>query len=100
MEFSDTYVRARHGVWRQGMFENRLLLLLLGNKPKMPRSERGVCGAKTRRNTPCQAPPVWNKSRDVARNGRCKLHGGKSTGPKTKVGREAIRASNRRRRKI
>ncbi|WP_428410976.1 HGGxSTG domain-containing protein [Legionella sp.] len=30
-------------------------------------------------------------------NGRCKLHGGKSTGPRTEAGREAIRNSNRRR---
>ena len=37
------------------------------------------CGAKTRRGTSCQAPakqPV----------GRCKLHGGASTGPRTKDG--------------
>jgi len=37
------------------------------------------CGAKTRKGTPCQRParlPV----------GRCKLHGGASTGPSTKDG--------------
>jgi len=37
------------------------------------------CGAKTRRGTPCQRParlPV----------GRCKLHGGTSTGPRTRYG--------------
>ena len=37
------------------------------------------CGAKTRKGTPCQRParlPV----------GRCKLHGGASTGPRTKGG--------------
>ena len=37
------------------------------------------CGAKTRRGMPCQRParlPV----------GRCKLHGGASTGPRTKDG--------------
>ena len=31
------------------------------------------CGAKTRSGTPCKAPAM--------RNGRCRLHGGKSTGP-------------------
>ena len=31
------------------------------------------CGAKTRTGTPCKAPAM--------KNGRCKLHGGKSTGP-------------------
>lgn len=70
---------------------------LLANDPKKPRKSRGTCGAKTRKGLPCQAPPVWNKSTDKARNGRCKLHGGKSTGARTEKGREAIRESNRRR---
>lgn len=69
------------------------------NAPKVPRKDRGMCGAKTRKCTPCQAPPVWSKAKDKARNGRCKLHGGFSTGPKTEAGREAIQASNRRRSK-
>ena len=30
------------------------------------------CGAKTRKKTPCMAPAM--------RNGRCRMHGGKSTG--------------------
>jgi hypothetical protein len=37
----------------------------------MNRSPR--CGAKTRRGTACRCPAM--------KNGRCKLHGGKSTGP-------------------
>lgn len=37
------------------------------------------CLAKTRNGTPCQAPTLMN--------GRCKLHGGKSTGPKTPEGK-------------
>ena len=37
------------------------------------------CGAKTRKDTPCQRPAY-------KRNGRCSLHGGKSTGPKTEDG--------------
>lgn len=67
------------------------------NDPKTPRKMRGTCNAKTRKGSPCQASPVWNKSTDKARNGRCKLHGGLSTGPRTEAGKEAIRASNRRR---
>jgi len=71
------------------------------NEPNLPRSERGTCGAKTRKGTPCKAPPVWNKTTDKAMNGRCKMHGGLSTGPKTEAGRqrisEGVRASNRRR---
>ena len=69
------------------------------DEPKMQRKNRGICGAMTRKGTPCQAPPVWDKMADKAKNGRCKLHGGMSTGARTEAGREAIRASNRRRKK-
>ena len=41
------------------------------------------CGAKNRRDLPCQCPAMAN--------GRCRLHGGKSTGPKTAAGIERIR---------
>lgn len=63
------------------------------------KSMRGTCGAKTRKGVPCQAPPVWNMTVDAPKNGRCKLHGGLSTGAKTEAGRQAIRDSNRRRAK-
>ena len=53
-----------------------------GNRPgdfsKAPR-----CGARNRRGSPCQCPAM--------RNGRCRLHGGLSTGPKTAEGIERIR---------
>ena len=45
------------------------------------------CGAKTRQGSPCKRPA--NK-----RNGRCRLHGGRSTGPKTADGRAKIAAAN------
>ena len=73
--------------------------VVLAEMPKKPRKNRGTCGAKTRKKTLCKAPPVWDKTADKAKNGRCKLHGGMSTGVRTEAGREAIRASNRRRRK-
>src|SRR5713226_9411638 len=41
------------------------------------------CGAKTRRGTRCQCPAMAN--------GRCRLHGGLSTGAKTAKGIERIR---------
>ena len=41
------------------------------------------CGAKTRRGTACQCPAM--------RNGRCRIHGGLSTGPKTPEGIERCR---------
>ena len=36
------------------------------------------CGAKTRQGKPCQAPAMHN--------GRCRMHGGASTGPRTPEG--------------
>tara|TARA_B100000683_G_scaffold267127_1_gene300350 strand:- start:235 stop:567 length:333 start_codon:yes stop_codon:yes gene_type:complete len=45
------------------------------------------CGAKTRQGSPCRRPA--NK-----RNGRCRLHGGASTGPRTKEGLAKIAAAN------
>ena len=39
------------------------------------------CGARTRAGTPCKRKDIWYPS------GRCKLHGGLSTGPKTKKGK-------------
>ena len=44
------------------------------------------CEAKTRRGTLCQRP-------GTKRNGRCKLHGGRSTGPRTKDGLARLVAS-------
>jgi hypothetical protein len=32
------------------------------------------------------APAVWNRRNDVPRNGRCRMHGGLSTGPRTEEG--------------
>ena len=47
------------------------------------------CGAKTRKGTSCQRPA--NK-----RNGRCRVHGGASTGPRTEEGRARISEANLR----
>lgn len=41
------------------------------------------CGAKTRAGTPCKGQPIPN--------GRCRMHGGASTGPRTQEGLERIR---------
>ena len=45
------------------------------------------CGAKTRRGTACQKPPIQGKT-------RCRLHGGLSTGPRTAEGRARIAAAH------
>lgn len=64
------------------------------NKPHVPAwliglyhaNESPRCGAKTRRKTLCLSPAMPN--------GRCRLHGGKSTGPRTKKGLERSRKAN------
>ncbi len=43
------------------------------------------CGARTRASTACQGPAMPN--------GRCRMHGGLSTGPRTPGGVERIRQS-------
>jgi hypothetical protein len=54
--------------------------LLSGNRSGDPRlSPR--CGARNRAGHPCRAPAM--------KNGRCRSHGGKSTGPKTPEGKAA-----------
>jgi hypothetical protein len=70
--------------WRTG--ELRLGL-------KTERKHRKRCGARcrTKGGDPCQAPAVWDKARDRPRNGRCKLHGGLSTGAKTVEGWAKLR---------
>ena len=45
------------------------------------------CGAKTRRGTDCRRPAY-------KKNGRCGLHGGKSTGARTPEGLQRISAAN------
>ncbi len=45
------------------------------------------CLAKTRRGTPCQNPAIKGR-------GRCKLHGGRSTGPRTPEGKARVAAAH------
>jgi hypothetical protein len=56
-----------------------------GNPPGDP-GTAPRCGAKTRRGNACEAPAMPN--------GRCRLHGGKSTGPRTAEGFERCRKAN------
>jgi hypothetical protein len=56
---------------------------LKNNNPPGDFSKAARCGATNRRGTPCQCPAMLN--------GRCRLHGGLSTGPKTAAGLERIR---------
>ena len=45
------------------------------------------CGARTRGGAPCKSWPVRGRR-------RCRMHGGKSTGPRTAEGRARIAAAN------
>jgi hypothetical protein len=62
--------------------EKRRGALRNGN-PSGDFSTAARCGAKNRRGTHCMCPAMPN--------GRCRLHGGLSTGPKTPEGIERIR---------
>lgn len=52
-----------------------------GNPRLAPR-----CGARTRSGAPCQGPAVRGR-------GRCRMHGGRSTGPRTEAGLARMRAA-------
>ena len=47
-----------------------------------PMPKHAICGAQTRQNVPCK--------RKALANGRCRNHGGLSTGPKSAEGRKRI----------
>lgn len=61
----------------------------LGNRQSR-RSDRRLCGAKTRAGGACQVRAEPGRA-------RCRFHGGKSTGPKTEAGRNRISEAQRRR---
>ena len=61
------------------------------------KADRPRCGARTRSGGACQAPVVWDFGTGAPRHGRCRLHGGLSTGAKTPEGRERIAEAQRRR---
>ena len=65
--------------------EKKPVLLKNGNRQGNPMNAPR-CGAKTRSGTPCKAPAMAN--------GRCRMHGGKSTGPRTPEGLERSKKAN------
>lgn len=75
--------------------DSRLRIRPRWRAPK--RRWRQDCGAKCRDGHACRAPAVWDKRIDRPRNGRCKLHGGLSTGPRTEEGKARIAAAQRER---
>ena len=59
---------------------------LKNNNPPGDLNSAPRCGAKTRKRTSCKAPAMAN--------GKCRMHGGKSTGPRTQEGLEGSRKAN------
>jgi hypothetical protein len=53
-----------------------------------------LCGAKTRAGWPCRGVPVYRPT-GYRGKARCRMHGGRSTGPRTEAGKAAVAASNR-----
>ncbi|HEJ7887081.1 TPA: hypothetical protein SMI12_004090 [Serratia liquefaciens] len=85
------YEQQRDEITREHLFATMLrgkrARLVLPPKPEYepcPKIGGLQCGATTRAGTPCKLTTIY-------RNGRCKLHGGKSTGAKTKAGRKRQR---------
>ena len=59
---------------------------VMKNSKDEPHATKDRCNAKTRNGNKCKAFPM--------KNGRCRMHGGKSTGPKTKEGLARSRRAN------
>ncbi len=64
-------------------------------KPRPTSGARPRCGAKCRDGHACVAPAVWLTGAPAPRNGRCRMHGGLSTGPRTPEGRARVAAATR-----
>jgi hypothetical protein len=84
---------------QQQQFEAfRTMARLLTQPPgSTPKRLRPRCGARCRNGRRCQAPVVRDADMNAPRNGRCRLHGGRSTGPRTPEGRRRIGEAARQR---
>ena len=87
----------RRGVW--GGFDFAAIAATLP-----PLADGPTCGARTRSGQPCRGVPVADRRPALEqlhkpKRMRCRMHGGRSTGPRTAAGRAAIAESNRRRRR-
>ncbi|MFD0982561.1 HGGxSTG domain-containing protein [Tropicimonas aquimaris] len=92
-DFRTPIARTRHGVLDRKAETRHLNRLYSGSKDSTLTSannQRRICGARTRKGTPCRAKSEPGKK-------RCRLHGGMSTGPKTEEGRKQIAEAQRKR---
>ena len=79
--------------WQRLIWKLRLDRQYQGQMPENPVIPDDLldltCGAKTRAGTPCKLTALYE-------GGRCKWHGGLSTGPKTEAGKEQSRINGRK----
>ena len=59
-----------------------------GSEENPMRTAQSLCGARARAGHPCRGPAMAN--------GRCRMHGGPSTGPRTPEGLARLRAARTR----
>ncbi len=77
-----------HGAFNMLTLVNRQKLLEAGKGTRFGADWPGQrCLAKTRRGPPCKNPVVTNRS-------KCRMHGGKSTGPRTPEGKARVAAAH------
>jgi hypothetical protein len=87
----DAYLRATillYETLRAPAAKPRLAATPTGLRNNNPRGDPNTaprCGARTRAGTPCRSPAMPN--------GRCRMHGGRSTGPRTLDGLNRLRAA-------
>src|SRR5262249_50906327 len=63
--------------------------------------ELPLCGARCRDGHPCQARATRDEETGCfVRNGRCRMHGGLSTGPRTPEGKRGVGEAARRRAQV
>jgi hypothetical protein len=60
------------------------------------KKNRPVCGARCRDGHACRAKAVVNSKTDKPLNGRCRMHGGLSSGAKTEEGKVRSKEAARR----
>jgi len=60
------------------------------------KKNRPLCGARCRDGHSCRAKAIVHLKTDKPINGRCRMHGGLSTGAKTQEGKELCREAARR----
>jgi hypothetical protein len=78
---------------RKGLAWARLMGLLHPIS-RVLKSERPLCGARCRDGHACRAKAAWDGVEPY--NGRCRIHGGLSTGPRTQEGRDRLSAATKK----